>query len=389
MKQINELVQQLEKIPLGRMYQASQKAMVRMHLFFTGETQRTLLDFGQKGRGIILKHADGDGKVDGIQGYAAQQELMSAWGDVVSRWTVDLGKLRKEAAAIPFGVMGMMHQRLIMPIASAISVAEGRTMVRPYALHESVNGGVFDPQLQRLLDVSAEYLYGDGLNLSGRIWKMDREARDGINAVVMNGVANKASAWDMAKQLEEFLGASEDCPRWTSTRLYGRTKSEIASGDLGGLLSGDACDGSGVAYKALRLARTELQRIHALATDRILAEQPWVQMEQCNLSAAHPESDECDDVVTGGENGDGIYPVGTIEYPLHPNCLCYKTSVMMDQKAFTSKLKGWMQGTGEWPEMDDYAKNLGVDLNTDMTEQPVVQSLAVWLFSDALEKWIK
>jgi hypothetical protein len=256
-------------------------------------------------------------------------------------------------------------------------------------MKEAVRAGVFDPPLQVLLDAAAEHLYGDGLNLSGRIWKLDRQARDGMNAVVMNGVANGSSAWDMAKLLEQFLGASEDCPRWTSTRLYHRTKSEIASGDLGGLLRGDACDGSGVAYNALRLARTELQKVHALATDKMMAMQPWVELEQCNLSAAHPEPDECDDVVNGGDANDGRYPLGTIEYPLHPNCMCYKTAVLMDSKEFTSQLRGWMRDESEWPAMDKYASDIGVDLNAPMLEQPVTLSLAVWLLDDGLEKWLK
>ena len=374
------MVGQLERVPLTRMFQASQKAMVRLYLLFTMRTQQALLDFGQRGRGIILKNGGSQGKLDGIHGYAAQQDLMGPWGDVITTWTRELQKARQEAGRIAFGVTAVMHQRLIAPAAE---VTESK------ALQEQAAEGVFEPQLQRLMDVAAEYLYGDGLNLSGRIWKMDRETRDGINAIIMNGVSSGGSAWDMAKELEQYLGANEDCPRWTSTRLYGRTKDEIAAGDLGGLLSGDACDGSGVSYNALRLARTELQKIHALATDRMLAMQPWVEKEQCNLSPAHPEPDECDDVVRGGEGGDGIYPVGTIEYPLHPNCLCYKTAVLMEQKAFTSKLRSWMRGEGEWAEMDQYAEDLGAPLNSNLLEQPAAIALAVWLFGDALEKWLK
>ena len=44
--------------------------------------------------------------------------------------------------------------------------------------------GVYDPQLRMLLDVAEQYLYGDSLNLSGRIWRIDRETREGINVVI-------------------------------------------------------------------------------------------------------------------------------------------------------------------------------------------------------------
>jgi hypothetical protein len=224
------------------------------------------------------------------------------------------------------------------------------------------------------------------MNLSGRIWRIDREARNGINAVLMNGLQKGDSAWNIAKQLEQYLGAGQDCPRWTSTRLYSRTKSEIASGDTTGLLSGNDCDGSGVSYNALRLARTELQKIHGLATDRVMAQQPWVEKEQVNLSKAHVETDECDDVVSGGEDGKGIYPVGEIELPIHPNCLCFKTAVLKDEKEFTSEINGWLKGESS-PEMDQYASDLGVDLSTSL--MPAAINLAVWMFSDDLEKWLK
>jgi hypothetical protein len=247
---------------------------------------------------------------------------------------------------------------------------------------EAIEDGVFKPQIDVLLKVAEEYLYGDGITLDGRIWRIDGEGRDAINNVIMQGIANGDSAWNIAKKLEEFLGAGEDCPRWTSTRLYGRTAKDKAAGDTTGLLSGGGCDGRGVSYKALRLARTEIQKIHALATDRLMAQQPWVEQEQCHLSAAHPTADECDDVISGGEGGKGIYPVGTIEYPLHPNCFCYKTAVLMDEKAFTDQLNGWLNGTQEWSEMDEYSQMIGGDPSASL--MPDAVSLAVWLFGKDL-----
>jgi len=155
-----------------------------------------------------------------------------------------------------------------------------------------------------------------------------------------------------------------------------------------GLLSGKSCDGSGVSYNALRLARTEIAKMHALATDKMMAAQPWVEKEQVHLSAAHPEHDECDDVVEGGENGEGIYPKGEIELPIHPNCFCYKTAVLMDQKEFTSRLRGWMRGETEWVGLDQYARELGID-TLDSSVSGGAAALAVWLLSNDLTEWLK
>lgn len=392
-KKTDELIDKLDEIPLGRMYQAGFKALMRLQVYFTGRTHELMLEFRDRAQAAILRGGR-DEVFDGTAGFTVQSNLLRLWGDTWSNWSAEFQQVRREAGRIAFGVMAVHHERLIVaplsdpPVAEATSPQIGESArFGGKQLNESVADGVFDPQLRILLDVAEQFLYGDGVNLSARIWKIEREARDGINMVLLNGIQKSDSAWNIARDLEQFLGASEDCPRWTSTRLYGRTKKEIASGDTTGLLSGNACDGSGVSYNAMRLARTEIQKIHNLATDRMMAQQPWVEQEQVHLSAAHPETDICDDVVGGGEDGQGIYAKGEIELPLHPNCLCYKTAVLMPEKQFTSQLNGWLRGIEEWPEMDQYASDLGVDLSTSL--MPAAVNLAVWLFSDDLEKWLK
>ena len=372
-KNAEKLINQLDAIPLTRMYEASFKAVVRLHLFFTGRTHELFLGFSDKAQAIILREAGADGLLDGVEGYRAQSAIAKAWGDTFTKWSDELQKARVEAGSIPFGVMAVFHERLVIPEVEN-------------QLQERVTDGVFSPQLEVLLNSSSNYLYGDSLNLSQRIWRIDRDARAGMNSVLMNGIANGSSAWDIASQLEQYLGANGDCPRWTSTRLYQKTKGQIASGDTGGLLTGNACDGRGVSYNALRLARTEIQKMHSLATDKVMAAQPWVEKEKIRLSAAHPEEDICDETVSGGEDGQGVYPVGEIELPLHPNCLCYKTAVLMDQKAFTDQLRGWMDGSQDWSAMDDYADMLNGEVKSSILKNAV--NLAVWLFGDNLEKWI-
>jgi hypothetical protein len=374
-----DLIEKLENVPLGRMYHASFRALMRLQIFFTGRTSEMFLEFGDQARAIMLKHADSEGVLDGIRGFRAQDEMLKAWGKMMAEWTEQFQAAREAAGMIPFGVLAVSHNRLVVD-SGVLTESGQRSAVSGQILNEAVKDGVFNPQLQLLLNVASQYLYGDGATLDNRIWNLENAGRDAINDVIMNGIANGSSALDMAKELEQFLGANEDCPRWTKSRLYNMSVSDRAT-STSGLLNGNPCDGSGVSYKALRLARTEIQKIHSLATDKIMAMQPWVEGEQCNLSAAHKERDECDDVVEGGENADGVYPKGTIEYPLHPNCFCFKTAVLMDQKEFTTGLRDWLNG-GSWAEMDQYASDLGVDLSTDLT--PVSLTLAVWLFGEDL-----
>jgi hypothetical protein len=372
------LIERLDEVSLGKIYDASFKAMMRLQMFFMMRTHELILAFGKAAEGEILHAGGKEGMLDGASGFALQSQLLMMWGDTWLDWMVEFQQARREAGRIAFGVQAVIHQRLVSDQWTALSKQKAESGMQ---ISEAVVDGVYNPQLRILMDVAEEYLHGDALNLSGRIWRIDQEARNGINTAILNGIQNGSSAWDIAKQLEQFLGAGQGCPRWTSTRLYGRTKTEIADGDTTGLLNGADCNGSGVSYNALRLARTELQKIHSLATDRMMAQQPWVEAEQVKTSPAHGEQDECDAAAGGGENGDGVYPVGTVELPLHPNCLCYKTAVLMNEKDFSKRMKEWLNG-GEWDEIDQYANDLGVPLDTNF--MPAALSLAVWLFGEEL-----
>jgi hypothetical protein len=228
---------------------------------------------------------------------------------------------------------------------------------------------VFRPQLQAVTDVkaatdaAASRIYADGHNLSQRIWRLNQETMDGIRQTVLEGVASGDSAWRVAQRLEPFLGGGT------------------------GLYSGDECAAQGVAYNALRLARNEIQTAHHEATDAILAQIPWIEKEQIHLSPAHPQTDVCDDVVGNGENGEGIYPRGEILLPLHPQCLCYKSGVLAPPDEFSQRLRGWLQGTENWPEMDQYADWTGGGAGASggaailpSIGQDIARRLVVWLW---------
>lgn len=299
----------LLSIPVRRVHQAQQAALMRVQLHFTGKTHEILGDFASKARGILMRFG-GDG-LDASTAFLAQTLIFSEWEKTfMGSWLPAFQAQRKEAASLPFGTLAVYHEKLLKK-----------------RINESTNqrineetGAVFDPQLQAILAAANQLIYQDGFNLSSRIWRLDRETRGGIQRSLMAGVQEGKSAWEVAKDLEQFLGANRDCPRWTASRLYRLPKTEIAAGNRLGLRSGSECDGQGVAYNALRLARTEIQAVHHQASTDLMQAQPWVEKEKIHLSGSHPKADICDDVVTGGENGDGVYPVGTIRLGLHPNC---------------------------------------------------------------------
>ncbi len=400
---------------MGLVWEAQQAALMRLQLYAVMRTHEMLAEYASTARGVLMQAAGEDGLLsDGLETHLAVEGLTKAWIPVWQKWGELLEALRWNAAAIPFGTLAVMHESKLVnwEVGKLVTWESGKlgestnlpsyqstnlpsyqsTNLPSYQstnLQESEPTPVFKPQLAAVLRASRERVYGDGFNLSSRIWKTDHEIREGLRRVLAEGIAKGDSAWNIAGRLEQYLAPGRECPRWARSRLYKLTKTDIASGDRKGLYTGEECAGQGVSYNALRLARNEIQIAHHMATDEILRGMPWIQQEQVRLSPAHPETDICDDVVAGGENGNGIYPVGKISLPLHPQCLCYKTAVQIPEAEFTQRMRGWVRGEGEWPEMDAYHQR--------MPPQPpnaggrswwpslmvwIARRLAVWLWGD-------
>ena len=365
--------QTIRTIPSSRLRQAEIAALARVHLWVTGEIHLRVAGFGRQARAILLRRAGEDGVFDGASGFQAQAEILRAWGDTQADLERYILAGLKQAALLPFALMAEEHNRISRAATQRLQERANAPKVFPAWVEQQF----------RLLIGAAQDRNIDGLVLSARIWKIDRLVREEINLRIVEAITKKQDAWSLAKDLEQYLGANQDCPRWTSSRLYGLTKKDIADGDLFGLVNGNSCDGQGVAYKALRVARTEIQRIHAAATDMQLAASPWVQQERVIRSDGGVTCDICDPVTAGGEESQGIYPVGLIELPLHPNCMCYKVAVTMGDDEFVDRLRGWLDGSETWTEMDAYSTNItggaGVDLSTE------TDLLNTWLFGGEKE----
>jgi hypothetical protein len=353
-------------IPLSNLYAWQQAALMRIMLYVTGQVHELLGAFTKQARAIVLAAGNAEGKLDTTGAYQAQVEIAKAWGDTLQQLQALILNGIHEGASLPFGVQAAYHEKLIVP---AVSVS----------IREAVTEGVFETQLQILIDAALRVSGPDGKQFSTRIWALDRESRDGMNMAIMQAVTDKKSAWQLAKDLEQYLGAGKDCPRWTYARLNVVGSPEKAKGDLSGLLGGEDCAGQGVSYNALRLARTEIQRVHHLANDDRLRAMPWIEQEKIVLSGNHPKADICDEVVHGGDKSDGVYPKGTIQLPLHPHCFCDKRAVQ-DLEKFGNQLAGWVQTGSGFPAMDQYAASLGADFKSSLLGDKIAQAFGVWCF---------
>lgn len=367
----------LERIRIERVHLAQQAGLMRLQLYLTGETHRILGEAAGQIARLLLRGGENE-PLDAGRAWRAQSDAAQIWIEAMRSWTDLLGKLRVEAASLAFGGLAVELHWLASKLRAVLEESH-RVTRRGLEFREAVRDGVFTPQLQLLIQAANEHIYADGLNLSARLWRLEREAYENIQRILFQAIQNGDSAWDTAKKLEAFLGANQDCPRWTATRLYRMSKTDIALGKRTGLMRGEACAGQGVAYNALRLARNEIQHIHHLANDQLMAQTPWIEKEQVLLSAQHPPLGcTCEQVVAGGEDGKGVYPVGEVRLPLHVGCLCFKVAQTLPDAEFTRRLRGWARGEESWAAMDRFADQYAPVRESD----PVAMALGVWVFGN-------
>lgn len=396
----------LNDLTVGVIAEAQQAALIRVHLALIGATHQGLLALGESLRSILARNADENGGFDTVGYFSAQQAVRRETESFFSKWVETFQALRWQAVTLPVGMLAVQHawaRRMSESANQRMSESANRRMSEwERRMEESVRrilseqdeteaaepdfDAVFRPQLSAVIEAANQRIYKDGIPLSGRIWNLQTQSLNGINQILAQGVADGNSAWNIAKLLQEYLGAGAECPRWTSTRLYKLTKQDIADGDRTGLYSREACAGQGVAYNALRLARNEIQVAHGMATDSLFAKMPWVEKEAINLSPSHPDIGcACEDVVVNGEDGTNVYPKGEISLPIHVHCLCYKTAVLMDDALFVEKLRGWANGSQPWQALDDYAGWLGVlpqNVFAFSLATTIANNLLVWLYGD-------
>lgn len=179
--------------------------------------------------------------------------------------------------------------------------------------------------LMRVPDEAVRFVQGfvaaDGLQLSDRLWRIDRGARDAVVNAVERSVVMGQSASQAAR---EFLNRGQAVPFDVQQKLN-------ASGAIGvsketaAIMTGDR-SGGGAMAQAQRVFRTEINRAHGVAYMTQAEKTPGFIGFQFTLSPAHPEPDICDDLAAADKFGlgKGMYP-SMAEFlkiwPAHPNTL--------------------------------------------------------------------
>ena len=158
-----------------------------------------------------------------------------------------------------------------------------------------------------------------GMNLSERVWNLTNGAKDQLELYLASGISTGRSAAEIAGDIKQYLNEPD--------RLFRRVRQE------GKLVLSKAAKGyhpgAGIyrsSYKnALRLAKNEINMAYRMSDHLRRQQLPFVTGVEVHLSGSHPIIDMCDDLA-------GEYPKGFIFMTWHVGCLCYTTSIMLNEK---------------------------------------------------------
>lgn len=188
-------------------------------------------------------------------------------------------------------------------------------------------------------------LYKDGKGLSSRIWSNSSQFKDDIDYIIKKAIIEKKSAYELAKDLEQFVKPS-------AKRSFEWRKVYPNVGN------------KQIDFNAMRLARTSINHSFREAQNESANRNPFVEAVHWQLSGAHYErqikrfgEDICDEYSKQDKFGLGIGNFPKSEVPLsHPLCICTQFSVIpqsLDNVA--DELKAWTNGATN-PKLDKWFK---------------------------------
>lgn len=183
---------------------------------------------------------------------------------------------------------------------------------------------VFGLVHRNTVEAMYDFILGDGLQLSDRLFRLDRRAKEKVTEVIEQAVVRGQSARKAARSL---LQKGEPLSKEVVQKMGLNTNTKIGS-DVFELFT--AKGQRNVVHNALRLTRTELARAHREGFLRTGQSLSTVIGHRWQLSASHPRPDICDTLASqdidnlgpGGYKKDN-YPIT----PAHPECLCLDTPI--------------------------------------------------------------
>ncbi|MEO9454323.1 hypothetical protein, partial [Chromobacterium phragmitis] len=164
----------------------------------------------------------------------------------------------------------------------------------------------------------------DGLQLSDRLWRLNRNAAQVLTDHIQFAVINGESAH---QAMLRSMGRGEGVPA-DIANAYNDSRGGNLGRRVRSLMTGEAdpLSGRGVVYQAERVFRTEINRAHGEAYMGAAFQTDGVVGVRFRLSPNHRVRDVCDTHATSDRYGlgPGVYPSReACPWPAHPNTLSY------------------------------------------------------------------
>lgn len=171
-----------------------------------------------------------------------------------------------------------------------------------------------------------------GMNLSDRVWKIAQQSKEEIELALSGGILEGKSAAEIARSIKAQLNEPD--------KLFRRVRNEFGVLQLSKKAKAYS-PGQGVyrsSYKnAIRLTRTEINMAYRASDHYRWNNDPSVIGFEIKLSNRHKVRDICDDLK-------GKYPKGFLFRGWHPQCLCYKVPILMNDDDFDKLQQAILDG---------------------------------------------
>jgi hypothetical protein len=238
---------------------------------------------------------------------------------------VSISELKSVLAQIESRISDLTTTRAALLRDSLSSAAELGT--RPFTDTAALDASAAMRINNEAVQFVRSYVASDGLQLSDRIWRLDRHARDTVvNAVEMAVVQGHGAA----QAAREFMVRGESVPIEIKSKIDSANAAKIAKEVMDSLMTGS---GSPL-DNAMRLFRTEINRAHGESYIKGALGHPDAAGLRFLLSPGHPKPDICDLHATANLHGlgSGVYPSREkCPWPAHPNTLSYVEVVFRDE----------------------------------------------------------
>lgn len=213
-----------------------------------------------------------------------------------------------------------------------------------------LKGGAFSQVHQNVInDILKGNLYKDGKTLSNRVWSTGKGFEKDIQYIISEGILEKKSANELAKDLQVYLKPPES--RGTEFQgSYPHLKNRP------------------IDYRAKRLARTAINHSYQTATIQASQRNPFVEGILWESAMQHGRTcQECMD-------RDGkVYPVNNVPID-HPNGLCTMSAyISRSLDDIGDEIGKWVRGEEDNPMLDKWFEEYKKENNiTDLVKEQVV-----------------